>query len=116
MTGACEVGWKPVVGVIHGFRTKVNTANLYGFGLRISEDLCLPNQQSPLTVTIGILTNFNMYLTTNEGAYTTACTSINRLMTFGTFPAGAGIVRTGYRLAITGTAAGSYTYQVTYKN
>jgi len=57
-----------------------------------------------------------MYLTANEGAYTTACTSSSRLMTFGTFPSGAGIVRTGYMLAITGTTAGTYTYQVTYPN
>ena len=37
-------------------------------------------------------------------------------MTFGTFNSGAGIVRTGYKLAITGVAGGTYTYTVTWNS
>ena len=62
-------------------------ANFYSFGLRIDEDLCQPNIESPLpSMYIGTQETRNMFNQLDLSTYITNCS--NRPLSFGNLPVG----------------------------
>jgi hypothetical protein len=109
----------PIKGFVVGFWDKklCNTEggsackDLKMVGLRIDEDPCLPNFESPLEVPITTSKAQTMFLNANLAAYNTACAG--RIMTFGTLPAG--ITESNKVVTIAGLTVGIREYTVTYK-